>query len=359
MQYFIATSSTTGILRRLAYLSFSVIIAAASLGGCTTTPSAAGAEEGEAAVRELPQLTAVQELRNAMARTESAITERTGQLAYLATECDDCQETLIASASSSEARLSSLGGLWFPWGEFEVREDADEFVELPPQVSDAPYTVAPLSAFMAVTARQELELAARITDVEPEERQALASLLFGRLTSAWSLASWYGVDLPAAIENLPPEATSSAVPSGPAAGTKPSQSGGLETPAAKVRADALVGYDCARTALLNQTNDGLTQAQSLKIASDLGDRMKRILENDVIDGRALVCTVSDRALTSALHTLVLADLNLITSPELPDRELAAKYLVEDAQLWAQVSPISVPLVSMLSLEKENDEPQSE
>ncbi len=358
MHSLITTSSATRILRRLASLSISVTLATAALGGCATTPAASAVDEGEKTVRELPQLTATEELRNAMARTESAIAERTAQLADLATECDECRITLTTSASSAKERLTDLGGVWSPWGDFETREDAGEFVELPPRVSDAPYTVGPLTAFMAVTALQQLDRAAQLPEAPAGERQALASLLFGRLSAAWSLAGWYGVDLPAATENLPLEATGPTESPSALAGTNPQQSGTSEVPLSQGREDALVGYDCARTALLNQTNDGLTSDRSREIASDLGNRIKRLLEQDVIDSRELHCTTSDQSLSNALQTLVLADLDLITSPELPDRELAARYLVEDAELWAQVSPTSAPLVSILSIEKENDEPQS-
>ncbi len=167
---------------------------------------------GQAEVIALPALDEVQILRDEVARADWAIAQRTSEMAGLATECEGCRDVLVQAAEAADIRTLLSGGVWEPWGDFQERADADTVVELPGEVAEAPYQVGPLSAYMWSTAVFQMDEVAAQEGLEPEERQALASILAGRMASARLLANHYGVDLGAQVSSLAPEAAVASVP---------------------------------------------------------------------------------------------------------------------------------------------------
>ena len=103
----------------------------------------------------LPTLSGFAAVRDQAARTEAAAAARATELADVATDCASCSSALRDVASSSQARLEALGGLWDPWG-----GATPEGESAPTPVSEAPTDVSAYVSWLARTATRDLEIAA-------------------------------------------------------------------------------------------------------------------------------------------------------------------------------------------------------
>ena len=330
--------------------------------GCAGASYAFDSIAGTPEAVELMALSPAQTMRDIVARSEAATAERATQLAALATECTDCATLLTSTSETAEARLRASGGVWEPWGDFADREDVTSFVELPPQVGQAPYTVGPLAAFMLRSAQEQLGELAQVEGLTAAQREALASLLAGRIVSAQILADGFAVDLTTALENLPEGATSAVIPADTDQMSGADQMSGLpdSTQSAEISEtaveSALVRFDCARTSLLELVGDGLDHDTAREGAAILNDRVKRLLEAGVSDTRPLRCTNTRTSVADVLTDVLTADILLLSSST--TRMQAAPYIASDARWWAQKDPASAPTVSLLPITEENGEPQS-
>ena len=341
---------------------------ALGLGGCTGLPTAADSIAGTPDAVELSTLSPAQTMRDSVARSEAATVERAAQMARAATECATCATMLSSVTQDAEARLAASGGLWEPWGDFSDREDAESFVEVPAQIGQAPYTVGPLAAFMLRSAREQLDELAQVEGLTGPEREALASLLAGRVASAQLLADGFAVDLATAVADLPESATSPAAPVENSRASGIDQMSGadqmsgilsseqLDDDSESTTESALVLFDCARTSALSLGGQGLEHDTASALATLLNDRVKRLLEVGVEDTRPLRCTTPQGTVEGVLRDILTADLLLVGSRTASLR--APADISYDAQLWAQLDPVSAPTVSLLPIVEENGEPQS-
>ena len=123
----------------------------------------------------LPSLSGFAAVRDQAARTEAAAAARATQLADIATDCASCSSALRDVASSSQARLEALGGLWDPWG-----GATPEGASAPASVSDAPTDVSAYVSWLARTATRDLEIAANPDKTSAEEARTLGASALGR-----------------------------------------------------------------------------------------------------------------------------------------------------------------------------------
>ena len=341
---------------------------ALGLSGCAGVPTAVDSITGTHDAVELSALSPAQTIRDSVARSEAATVERAAQMARAATECATCATLLSSLAQDAEARLGASGGLWDPWGDFSDREDAESFVEVPAQIGQAPYTVGPLAAFMLRSAREQLDELAQVEGLTGLEREALASLLAGRVASAQLLADGFAVDLATELTDLPESATSPVAPVESSRVAEDDQVSGADQMSGLEDFDhsdeisesaaesALVLFDCARTSTLALGGQELEHDTARSLAKELNDRVKRLLEVGVEDTRPLRCTTPQDTVEGVLTDILTADLLLMGSSTTSLR--APADISYDAQLWAQLDPVSAPTVSLLPIVEENGEPQS-
>lgn len=335
---------------------------------------------GQAEVIALPALDEVQILRDEVARADWAIAQRTSEMAGLATECEGCRDVLVQAAEAADIRTLLSGGVWEPWGDFQERADADTVVELPGEVAEAPYQVGPLSAYMWSTAVFQMDEVAAQEGLEPEERQALASILAGRMASARLLANHYGVDLGAQVSSLAPEAAVASVPveedevdkdalandedalaqsdggaavqsgdAGQSGGLDGAQSGLEEEETRDFAAEALVAYDCVRSTVLMTPEEELAPLVPFDLAQNLNSRSKMLVREGTRDDRGIRCLIPSPDTATIMGRLLMADIALIgaDSPEL--RQMAVGYIRSDVTSWVSVSPQTVPTTSVLPI----------
>lgn len=358
------------------------MVAAVALGvsGCSGVPPMFSAVTGQAEVIALPALDEVQILRDEVARADWAIAQRTSEMAGLATECEGCRDVLVQAAEAADIRTLLSGGVWEPWGDFQERADADTVVELPGEVAEAPYQVGPLSAYMWSTAVFQMDEVAAQEGLEPEERQALASILAGRMASARLLANHYGVDLGAQVSSLAPEAAVASVPveedevdkdalandedalaqsdggaavqsgdAGQSGGLDGAQSGLEEEETRDFAAEALVAYDCVRSTVLMTPEEELAPLVPFDLAQNLNSRSKMLVREGTRDDRGIRCLIPNSDTATIMGRLLMADIALIgaDSPEL--RQMAVGYIRSDVTSWVSVSPQTVPTTSVLPI----------
>lgn len=200
---------------------------------------------GCSSVASLPTLSESESVRDAIARSEKAILIRTSELASLATECDTCQIALNEQAEAAAERLQTMGGMWEPWSSTETDAETESETgaepetvsssssvsvsiqdgvaiftdesgqtsraEIPDDLGEAPYTPAGLAAYMYATSIEQLQAASEVSEIEAAQLTTYGSILAGRISAAFELAAAYGVDLLQAVQELPEEATATAV----------------------------------------------------------------------------------------------------------------------------------------------------
>lgn len=213
-------------------------------------------------VESLPGLSSREQVRDSIARSETAILIRASQLQALATECLSCRSALTTTVEGAAARLADSGGMWQPWtvtsqsgaeseadtatgsaqaatttgtvldasrsGDISTDDSITVVVEdgvatftdsagnaiqaeVPAELGDAPYTVSGLAAYMYSTAIEQLAALVEQDSFEETQATTLYSLLAGRIAGAYTLAQAYGFDLAEAVTALPDGATATAV----------------------------------------------------------------------------------------------------------------------------------------------------
>ncbi len=327
------------------------------LTGCELSSPVFTSISADSAPVELPPLSAAEQVRDDLARAEWAISARAQQMAAASTQCPQCYTALDKLFEDAMARLDLAGGMWNPWGDFALREDAAQYVEIPTDPIDAPFTVAALTAFMLTSATQQLDELAVPAEVEGDERQAMGALLAGRVVSAQLLASAFDFDLQAAVKKLPQDATS-----GGAAGSSTATAQGDEARGdtdEEAHADlALAHLDCARTGVLGNRNEVFSTETALKISDDLNERMNRLVEEGAKSSGRVRCEVNASSLSEAFTHLLQADLLLLSSPAVDQRLAGAGAVSQDALRWARYEPATAPAVSLLVEDDDADEQQS-
>lgn len=295
----------------------------------------------------LPELTRVEALRDAAARTESAAAERAAALAEDAVSCPQCEQVLSLVAANSRSREEALGGVWSPWG-----DSAPEGAEQVPPVADAPVSVEEFASWLASTARRDLAAAADPSRLEPANARALASAALGRYRSALDLAGVFEVDLDShnaevadlnarlrsivgsrpvdvlGTWGLDPQAlsTGSALPEPelPAAG-------GLAESAEL--AEAIASWDCTAQSLpkAQLIAESIDDAEAR--AHELFSRVDRYLAAGAVDSRTLRCTVDALDAASLATGLLAADLHLLASDDETMRLIGVHAALEDLEAW--------------------------
>lgn len=338
-----------------------LVMGATALGGCdlhlATSPGSLPTLEGTAA------------LRDAAARTEDAAAERADSLARLATQCEECRAALTAVAKDSRTRLQALGGVWDPWG-----TTTPEGAESVDPVADAPMTPEVFVSWLAATAERDLRAVSTDTAVKADDARTLASAAVGRLRSAHTLASVYGVSLDAGDATLTEltdridallgadapggwslgagsgngdaqsGSSASPSPSAPDASASPSSipSENADVQRSEQLSGAVRTWDCvAQTLPRAQVVD-----KTLDDASDKADvllaRATAVLDSGVADTRAQRCRLKDSKLDHLGDLLVSADLELFTSDSATVRGLGMRFVTQDATLLGASTGDALP-----------------
>lgn len=334
--------------------------------GASAATSQSGALSGESpAGPGLPTLSPAQDLRDQVARAETAITAAASQMTELATECDDCRVWLKQVGTDAATRLQLSGGLWIPWP--DASEEALADLPQPVEVGEAPITPTGLVGYMHRTAMQQLEELAITTDISSDETTVLASLLAGRLAAADQLADRYEVSALLAADLLPAGAswTTVGVPVvltvDDLGGPDSSQSGGSDSGAGSAWAEdasaaqALLDYDCVGTTL-GFTDLSVTdpETESDMYTALLG-RVNGLVSKGVPDQRGIRCVLQKSTTDGLLSTLLASDIKLLSSGNLEVRWLAVEYLLQDLSAWMQFGePVTVSPGTVVAAEGSAD-----
>lgn len=386
-------------------LALAVTVTVAGLMAGCDAPRGLENDAAQSGVDVSAPLPADQQLRNVVAQSEAAISQRLMEMSLSATECEECAAALEPQAQAALGRLSDSGGVWAPHSptlltasaletraaELVGADDAagPSLARLDPSVFlavDAPFTVGPLAAFMARTAREQLQDTAEIPDLDSNERLALGAIAAGRLASAHALADFYAVNLRKAEEYLPAKYSaawswpttesddppsvegglgegqsgqdgSEADESGPG-GSDGSGSSGSASPeigSTSAEARALITFDCVRTGLLRQDHVELGDGGTKASADRLNSRMTRLLEGGVPDERELRCPSPPLSLQAALRETLTADLELLGSQDAKVRAQAVTFVESDLSWWARVDPQTLPSDPLLVIGDDSDE----
>lgn len=366
--------------RAAAVLGFALVV---TVSGCASPVLSAQEESSASDTRaQLPALTGAEQVRDHIARSETAISERAQELSTLATKCETCAEDLRVVHDDALLRLDLSGGNWQPWGDFGAQSGAGEFVELPAPNPDAPYQVGALAAYMVTTAREQAKELAVEEAFEPDTRMALGSLLLGRWVSGLKLAQSFDLDLAAELDLLPEEATLSAPPSAiEESETETAGSGGdaaldetgspRETPEAgeenaeesqsfdatdapgslvalTAEEEALTAFDCVRSRLLTLPAEIIEPGTSLRLAKSFEERAFELRAAGISDKRGLRCLLPTDEVSEMMEELLRADLLLFGSPDAAVRSLGFDYMNEDVSLWARLALSSAPTVTLMT-----------
>ncbi len=278
------------------------------------------------------------------------------------TQCPKCYTALDKLFEDAMARLDLAGGMWNPWGDFALREDAAQYVEIPTDPIDAPFTVAALTAFMLTTAKEQLESLAVAASIGDEERQALGALLASRIISAVLLAEAYDIDLSTASEALPESATTGVIdqddPDVASQSGPTSQSGDTDEKTNAASDRALEHFDCARTGIMMYRSEEFTTDTAKRLSEDLNKRMNRLVEEGANSVGRLRCETNVSTLNDIFDHLLKADLLMLSSPSADQRLRAARAVSHDALRWARYEPSAAPTISLLVEYDSSDEQQS-
>lgn len=331
----------------------------------------------------MAKMNAQEELRDEISRIEAAIAIRSSEMQALATKCSSCQNTLSMVTSAASERLGAAGGLWEPWatGDSTAAELSDyrvsigdgvatftdtngntASVQIPNEVGDAPYTVRALAAYMYRSADEQL---AQLVETEANAEESgqfntLAALLAGRMVSAIELADAYGVNLEAAIAELPAAATSAtAVDSQEdiqdSRGGEQGEQNETEVAAATVStwelldaeslelpedarnelSEALHQFDCLAGAMTAAIASGADEDAATAYRVNSVSRTDQLLAYGVADSRDLRCESVSSEVDALYAQAVALDLRLLASKTVEVRRLGAIYLLEDIATWVK------------------------
>lgn len=289
----------------------------------------------------LPSLSGFAAVRDQAARTEAAASDRATALAQAATDCAACSSALRSLASSSDARLEALGGLWDPWG-----GATPEGESAPAPVSEAPTDVAAFVSWLARTATRDLEIAADPDRSSADEARTLAASALGRYASAVSVAQTYGIDLDAgaqqalAINDRVNTASRQGVQTwsidlydAPAL-TPAFAISGKDLGASQELSAAVAMWDCAASSLPKAQVSAGTLTDAYEVSGQLLTRSQVALRAGATDTRTARCELGALDATSFASSLLAADAAMLSSDSASVRAAGASAALEDIEQWA-------------------------
>jgi hypothetical protein len=294
----------------------------------------------------LPTLSGFAAVRDQAARTEAAAAARSTELADIATNCASCSSALRDVASSSQARLEALGGLWDPWG-----GATPEGESAPAPVSEAPTDVSAFVSWLARTATRDLEIAANPDKTSAEEARTLGASALGRYASAVSLAHVYGIDLKAGgdaaqlINDRVNTASRQGVqtwaidlfnasPLSPA--FAPS---GKDLASSAVLSQAVATWDCTASSLPKAQVSAGTLSNAYNVSGELLARADTALRAGAADTRTSRCTLDALDGASLASNLLAADTAMLASDSANVRTAGASAALIDITQWASRTPL--------------------
>lgn len=289
----------------------------------------------------LPTLSGFAAVRDQAARTEAAAAARATQLADIATDCASCASALRDAASSSQARLEALGGLWDPWGGV-----TPEGQSAPAAVSEAPTDVSAYVSWLARTATRDLEIAANPDKTSAEEARTLGAAALGRYASAARLAHVYGIDLEAGDDaallindrvNIASRQgiqtwaidlfnESSVSPTFAASGKDLASSAELS--------QAVATWDCTASSLPKAQVSAGTLSDAYNVSGELLVRVDTALRAGATDTRTSRCTLDALDGASLASNLLAADAAMLASDSADVRAAGASAALIDIEQWA-------------------------
>gem|GEM_PF-5260737 len=294
------------------------------LTGCTDS----GSQSSDAvSLPSLPNITAEENLRDELARTEFAIMTSANTMDDLATECQDCGQMMKDTSQSASTRLDVLGGMWEPWDP----PQSGEHLPSPPEVADAPTPPAALVGYMLRSAEKQLDI---VVETGPAQAALYAQTLAGRMASARVIAVYYGIDTASAVENFLTKEIKTSV-------GEPLAVSETMTPKAhedlQGTTDAVLAFDCLGTESGRTTLAGTDASQSFYNA--MLDRQDILLSRLDDDPRPLRCSAQIQSQDGLFSELVGTDITLIGSSDPILRNLGRKWLEEDLETWSQYGTV--------------------
>ena len=289
----------------------------------------------------LPTLSGFAAVRDQAARTEAAAAARATQLADIATDCASCSSALRDAASSSQARLEALGGLWDPWG-----GATPEGQSAPAAVSEAPTDVSAYVSWLARTATRDLEIAANPDKTSAEEARTLGAAALGRYASAARLAHVYGIDLEAGDDAalLINDRVNIASRQGVQTWAidlfnEPSISptfapSGKDLDSSQELSQAVATWDCTASSLPKAQVSAGTLSDAYNVSGELLVRVDVALRAGAADTRTSRCTLDALDAASLASNLLAADAAMLASNSANVRAAGASAALVDIKQWA-------------------------
>ena len=294
----------------------------------------------------LPTLSGFDAVRDQAARTEAAASERATQLADIATDCASCSSALRDAASSSQARLEALGGLWDPWG-----GATPEGESAPAAVSEAPTDVSAYVSWLARTATRDLEIAANPDKTSAEEARTLGASALGRYAGAARLAYVYGIDLEAGddaallINDRVNMASRQGVQTWAIDLFNESSISPTFAPSGKDLASsaelsqAVATWDCTASSLPKAQVSAGTLSVAYNVSGELLVRVDTALRAGAADTRTSRCTLDALDGASLASNLLAADAAMLASDSADVRAAGASAALIDVTQWASRTPL--------------------
>ena len=285
-------------------------------------------------------------MRDQAARTEAAAAARATQLAEVATDCASCSSALRDVASSSQARLEALGGLWDPWG--GVTPDGQS---APAAVSEAPTDVSAYVSWLARTATRDLEIAANPDKTSADEARTLGASALGRYASAVSLAYVYGIDLEAGVDAalLINDRVNAASRQGVQtwaidlfneSSISPTFApSGKDLSSSAELSQAVATWDCTASSLPKAQVSAGTLTDAYAVSGELLARADIALRAGAADARTPRCTLGFLDAPSLASNLLAADSAMLASDSSDVRAAGASAALADIQQWAPRTPL--------------------
>ena len=249
-------------------------------------------------------------------------------------------------ASSSQARLEALGGLWDPWG-----GATPEGASAPASVSDAPTDVSAYVSWLARTATRDLEIAANPDKTSAEEARTLGASALGRYASAVSLAHVYGIDLETGddaaqlINDRVNTASRQGVQTWAIDLFNESSISTTFAPSGKDLASsaelsqAVATWDCTASSLPKAQVSAGTLNDAYNVSGELLVRVDTALRAGAADTRTSRCTLDALDGASLASNLLAADAAMLVSDSADVRAAGASAALVDIEQWASRTPL--------------------
>lgn len=297
-------------------------------------------------VTPLPSLSAAQEHRDALVRTEQAVAWRSKEIAAKATQCGECAKVVDSIAAAAQQRVESLGGVWQPWPA-DLPQSAQ--VEFPLAVAEAPTQPVDFAVWLAAGARKDLADLPSLSLAEDHKPAWVASAL-ARLLSAHRLAAVYeaplppfvgdvAVDLPL-VEASGADGNADTPPFGeeavdPERDVHQSALNDARVEKIPVLVDSVRSWDCAAQLLpglgVNDDVLSLTNEQT----NILLTRASVLLTRGVEDARVLRCQTEGATLASVAQSIIHADAAAIVADDGALLQWSISVADADISSWQQ------------------------